>query len=256
VISNQRSIEPQAIAAVADQHSAASGSTERSTESSHRRLAEVIQHRATSDKFALLIFAKYPEPGKVKTRLAASLGLAEAASLYEQFVRHTLEIGKHSGARQIFVAMAPAQMMARFREKFPGDFVLFAQADSPNLGDRIIAAARHVLSRGFEKILLIGTDSPNLPMAYLHEAGAALDTHDLVLGPAEDGGYYLIGFKKILSDLFVNVSWSSSSVLAQTLQHARRLNLRVHLLPAWYDVDDLSSHQRLVRDNPEFLRHR
>ena len=212
-----------------------------------------LLHPASSiQPFTLLIFAKYPEAGKVKTRLANSIGDLAAALLYEQFIRQVLKIGQQSGAVQIFVAVAPTEQVGNFREKFAGDFQFFAQAETSDLGERIIAAMRHVLTQGHEKIVIIGTDSPNLPLAYVQEATAALDAHDMVLGPAEDGGYYLIGLKKIFPELFANVAWSSSQVLAQTLEHARRLNLRVHLLPTWYDVDDLPAYQRLVRDNPEF----
>jgi hypothetical protein len=211
-----------------------------------------IKHRASSDPFALLIFAKYPEPGKVKTRLAASLGAQEAAFLYERFVRKILETGKSSGAQQIFVAMSPAEKLASFGEKFPGDYVLFAQIDSPDLGERIVAGAQHVFVEGCKKLLIIGTDSPSFPLAFLEEANRSLDSHDMVMGPAEDGGYYLIGMKEIRKRLFEGIGWSTSAVLTQTLERADKLKLRVHLLPSWYDVDDLSSYQRLKRDSPEF----
>jgi len=176
----------------------------------------------------------------------------EAALLYEKFVRTILETSKSSGAQQIFVTMAPAEMMTGFREKFPGEYALFAQIDSTDLGERLVAAARHVFADGHKKLIIIGTDSPNLPLDYLEEANRALESHDIVLGPAEDGGYYLIGMKEIHRKLFEEIAWSSSEVLSQTLERAGHLNLRVHLLPTWYDVDDLPSYQRLKRDNPEF----
>jgi hypothetical protein len=208
--------------------------------------------QATSDQLALLIFAKYPEPGKVKTRLAASLGAGAAASLYEMFIRKVLETAARSGAPKIFVAMSPETKMASFREKFPGDYELFAQIASSDLGERIIAAARHVFAQSCSRVLIIGTDSPNLLLAFLEEANRALDSHDIVIGPAEDGGYYLIGMKHVQTALFEGIAWSTSEVLAQTLERADAQKLRVHLLPQWYDVDDLPSYQRLKQDNPEF----
>jgi len=188
----------------------------------------------------------------VKTRLAANLGAERAAQLYEKFVRAILETGKSCGAHQVFVTMSPAEKLAGFREKFPGDYALFAQIDSTDLGERIVAAARHVIAQGYKKLLIIGTDSPNLPLAYFEEANRVLDSHDIVIGPAEDGGYYLIGMKEIHQRLFEGIVWSSSKVLSQSLERAHHLNLCVHLLPTWYDVDDLPSYQRLKRDNSEF----
>ncbi len=208
--------------------------------------------RASSNQFALLIFAKFPEPGKVKTRLAASIGHGAAAALYAKFVRYILKLGEPSNAKEVFVAVAPPERIEDFQKEFADGYTSFAQIESENLGERIVAAAQHVQANGYEKILIIGTDSPTLPVEFLHEAAAALSTHDLVLGPAEDGGYYLIGLKAVHPQLFSDVAWSSAQVLTQTLDRAHRLNLRVHLLPSWYDVDDLPSYQRLLRDNPEF----
>ncbi len=188
----------------------------------------------------------------MKTRLAASLGADHAADLYETFVRAILETGKRCGAEQVFVTMSPREKMAAFREEFPGEYSLFAQIDSTDLGERIAAAARHVFAEGCKKLLIIGTDSPSLPLAFLEEANRSLDSHDIAIGPAEDGGYYLIGMKEIHQRLFEEITWSSSEVFTQTIERAHSLNLRVHLLPAWYDVDDLPSYQRLKRENPEF----
>lgn len=213
---------------------------------------ESALHPAAPSAFALLIFAKFPEPGKVKTRLATSLGAHQAALLYEKFVQKILEMGERGGAQRVFVTMSPAEKIANFRDKFPGDYALFPQIDSTDLGERIIAAARHVFAEGYKKLLIIGTDSPNLPLAFLEEANRSLDLHDIVIGPAEDGGYYLIGAKEIHQRLFDGITWSSSEVLSQTIERAHNLNLHVHLLPTWYDVDDLPSYQRLKRGNPEF----
>jgi rSAM/selenodomain-associated transferase 1 len=209
-------------------------------------------HQASSNQFALLIFAKYPEPRRVKTRLAASIGHEAAAALYAKFVRAILKLGEQSNAKEVFVAVAPPERIGDFKKEFAGRYTLFAQIESENLGERIIAAAQHVQANGYEKILIIGADSPNLPVEFLREAAAALSTHDVVLGPAEDGGYYLIGMTKIHPKLFDGIAWSTSAVLAQTLEQARSLKLRVYVLAAWYDVDELPSYQRLVRDNPEF----
>jgi hypothetical protein len=105
-----------------------------------------------------------------------------------------------------------------------------------------------VQQEDYSHVLTIGTDSPSLPAEYLEQAATALSTHDLVLGPANDGGYYLIGLKSAPQELFTEIDWSTERVLQQTLQRAEQLRLSVHQLPVWYDVDDLATLQRFCRE--------
>jgi len=159
---------------------------------------------------------------------------------------------QQTGARQVFVAISPGEKIADFRTLFPGDYLSLPQIHALDLGERIQSAARQIFALSGAKLLIIGTDSPNPPLAYLEIADQALDSHDIVIGPVDDGGYYLIGLKKLHAKLFEDIAWSTSEVFAQTLERCRDLNLHPHLLPSWYDVDDLPSYERLLRDSPGF----
>lgn len=204
---------------------------------------------------ALLTFVKFPEPGKVKTRLAAAIGPELAAELYHHFIDATFICAAQLESATQFAAFTPAEKAPAFQQMFAGARQWLAQVPAPDLGTRMRAAVQTMLQRGYGRVLIIGSDSPDLPAAHLTEAAAALRTHDLVLGPAEDGGYYLIGLKADYAALFEGITWSSASVLPQTLAAAQRLGLRVHLLPRWYDVDDLPALQRycLTNDLPAQL---
>lgn len=201
-------------------------------------------------RLALLVFVKYPEPGKVKTRLAATIGAKLAAQLYSEFIRTTFSLVQQVDTAAKFVTFTPAEKEQKLRELFPGPFHWFAQIDSTDLGARIHHAFRHVQQAGYSHVLTIGTDSPSLPTDYFEQAVAALSTHDLVLGPATDGGYYLIGLKSVPPpELFAGIAWSTERVLHQTLQRAEQLQMSVHLLPPWYDVDNLAMLQQFCNEN-------
>lgn len=209
-----------------------------------------MARRPNRDRLALLVFVKYPEPGKVKTRLASAIGAELAAQLYSEFIRATFSFAQQIEAATSFVTFTPAEKERVLREYFPGPFQWFAQIDSTDLGARIHHAIRRVQQSGYSHILTIGTDSPSLPTDYLEQAAAALQTHDLVLGPATDGGYYLIGLKSLPPpELFTGIDWSTERVLHQTLTRAEQLRMSVHLLPSWYDVDDLATLRRFCNEN-------
>jgi len=193
---------------------------------------------------ALLIFVKYPEPGKVKTRLAAAIGAELAAQLYQEFILQTLKLAQQSKIARCFLTFSPAEKQQALQKLFPGPWQWFAQESSPDLGVRIQHAIQHVQQQGYSHVITIGTDSPSLPAEYLDRAAAALLHDDLVLGPATDGGYYLIGMKNARPELFTGIDWSTEHVLPQTLQRAEQLRLSVHQLPVWYDIDDLATLQQ------------
>jgi hypothetical protein len=102
-----------------------------------------------------------------------------------------------------------------------------------------------LINKGYKKAFAINSDGPSLPPDYLHQAVRSLDDRDLVLGPSEDGGYYLVGVKRHLPDMFIGITWSTSHVLSQTLSKASNLGLRVALLPEWYDIDTWEDFVRL-----------
>jgi len=198
---------------------------------------------------ALLIFVKYPEPGKVKTRLAATIGAELAAQLYHEFIRCTLDRARQLEVATRFVTFTPAAKEQDFKKLFPGSWQWFAQADSADLGVRIQRAIQHVQRQNYSHVLTIGTDSPSLPLAYLDQAVMALAKHDLVLGPATDGGYYLIGLKSAPAELFSEIAWSTERVFSQTLERAAQIKMSVYQLPVWYDVDDLAALRRFCEES-------
>jgi len=193
---------------------------------------------------ALLIFVKYPEAGKVKTRLAATVGTELAAQLYQEFIRCTFDMAMQIEVAARFVTFTPIDKEKELRALFPGPWQWFPQADSADLGVRIYQAIQYVQQQGYSHVLTIGTDSPSLPEKYFKQAATALLHHDLVLGPATDGGYYLIGLKTAPVELFTGIDWSTERVMQQTLQRAEQLRMSVYQLPAWYDVDDLVTLRR------------
>ncbi|MDZ7267895.1 MAG: TIGR04282 family arsenosugar biosynthesis glycosyltransferase [candidate division KSB1 bacterium] len=217
----------------------------------------IIQPDTMPTDLALLTFLKFPEPGHVKTRLAAAIGAELAAKIYRHLIQ-TLFARTASLPARHFAVFTPREKRQALRRMLPGEREWLAQDPSPDLGVRMRTAIQTVLQRGYSRILLIGSDSPDLPLAHLEQAAEALHHHDVVLGPSQDGGYYLIGVKADLPALFENISWSTAAVLQQTLAKTEALGLKVHLLPAWYDVDDFNSLHRycMLNDIPDRLKFR
>jgi rSAM/selenodomain-associated transferase 1 len=196
---------------------------------------------------------KAPRAGAVKTRLVPPLYPEEAAALSMCFLRDvTTNIAELANGDRIHgvAAYTPVGEESAFQGMLPKGFQLLAQRGA-HLGERLLNAFRDLLFvAGYETVCLINADSPTLPAAVLREAVHALQKPGdrMVLGQAEDGGYYLIGLKQPHSHLFEEISWSTDKVLAQTLERARQISLDTTLLPAWYDVDDADSMRRLCAE--------
>lgn len=186
----------------------------------------------------LIIFAKEPTPGQVKTRLTPPLSAEAAAALYQHFVADILEeMGRLKGL-ELALAYSPPGAHSFFQELVPAGTRLFTQ-EGADLGERLARALAWGFGAGFRPVLLRGSDSPDLPGSFLVEAREVLQAGraQVVLGPCADGGYYLVGLKGPQPALFQDMAWSSATVLADTLDRARALSLTVHLLPAWEDID-------------------
>ncbi len=196
----------------------------------------------------LTCFVKYPEPGKVKTRLGAEIGYEMAAELYRIFIEQTFQLLEQSAMDAVLVAYSPESKAAEFSEMVPPQFELFPQ-HSGTLGERLVHAFSVAFERGADRVLAFGSDSPTVPPEHVKKASTLLDNCDLVLGPSQDGGYYLIGMKQPEKLLFEGIAWSSSEVLQQTIDRAGRLDLEVKQLPLWYDVDDRETLHRAARDD-------
>lgn len=197
---------------------------------------------------SIVIFIKYPAPGKVKTRLGAKIGYGLAAELYKIFMEQTFELAQSISCENMMVAFEPKERKKEIREMVPQEFQLFAQ-EGADLGQRLIQAFRTAFSHGMKRVIILGSDSPTLPGKFVSDAINYLRNEDLVLGPSEDGGYYLIALKQPHESLFENIEWSSDSVLQSTIKMANQLGLKFTLLPQWYDVDDLATLIRAAKDD-------
>jgi rSAM/selenodomain-associated transferase 1 len=194
-------------------------------------------------KRALLIVSKRPRPRQTKTRLCPPLSPEQAAQLYECFLRDTLDVARAVPDVTRYVAYLPHDESEYFRQLAP-DFELTPQAGE-SLGERLNNALTGCLSQGYGQAVIMDSDSPTLPSAYVAQAFDELDAADVSLGPCEDGGYYLIGLKQPQPRLLREVRMSTPNVLRDTLDLAREVGLRAALLPTWYDVDTLVELQRL-----------
>ena len=200
----------------------------------------------------IAIMAKASHPGRCKTRLVPPLGFDTAAALNTAFLR---DIGANITAAaqhiaiQGMVAYHPIGEEAFFDTVLPADFRLI-QPREAGFGMGLIHAARDILDAGYGSMCLINSDSPTLPTRYLVEAARLLARSGdrVVLGPAADGGYYLIGLKHFHPRLFQDIDWSTERVYEQSLARAAEIGLEVMALPTWYDVDDIETLGILARE--------
>jgi rSAM/selenodomain-associated transferase 1 len=189
--------------------------------------------------------AKAPRAGEVKTRLCPPLSLGDAAELYRRFLLDKIDQVRALGTASPAIAYTPAEARALFEELAPG-FVLVSQRGA-DLGDRLASSLGELLDKGHPGALAIDSDTPTLPLGFLRQALDLVATPeiDVVLGPTEDGGYYLIGLRTVHRELFEGMAWSTSQVLAETIRRADRKGLRVACLPPWYDIDTADDLARL-----------
>lgn len=202
----------------------------------------------------LLLFTRYPEPGTAKTRLIPTLGAVGAAALSRQMTEHTLthvQTLQHQHAVQVEIRFAGGSV--ELMQHWLGPEWNYVLQGPGNLGDRLLRSLESAYQSGASRIVIIGTDCPELDAALLHRAFVALVDHDLVLGPAVDGGYYLIGVRRLIPELFTHIAWSTAAVLSQTMTVAQQLGLTIALLPPLSDVDypaDLAIWQRVNPSTP------
>jgi rSAM/selenodomain-associated transferase 1 len=187
------------------------------------------------------IFAKQPIIGQVKTRLGEEIGFANSAELYEALLRDTLaRFAEFADRRVIGYAPVNCESMQWFGQ-FHDQYELWAQP-TQSLGERMQAFFQQH-SDDDSRVILIGSDSPSVPSAYITQAFGALANHDCVIGPASDGGYYLIGLRlnAVSAKLFENIEWSTAAVFKRTVSKMNRAQLAVVVLPVWYDVDSVDA---------------
>jgi len=198
-----------------------------------------------SRRRAVIVMAKRPAAGSTKTRLAPALSLESAAELYERFLLDTIHMISSRTDCTTVIAIEDASSADYFTSIAPGVAQVLQLGDS--LGPRLDSVLRSCLADGLEQVVAIGSDSPDLPSSHIDEAFDMLDQGevDVVLGPTDDGGYYLIGWKQPWSPMVVEVEMSTAAVLTDTLAVAERVGARCALAPTWYDVDEPADLARL-----------
>jgi len=217
----------------------------------------------------IAFMAKASAPGRAKTRLVPPLTFEDAADLNTVFLQDVAEnlilageqIGAGAGAAIVgYAAYGPPGSTDFFRRILPGSIGLI-EAWLPNFGDCLFHAIGEIFRRGHGSAVVLNSDSPTLPTAFLVETAEVLARPGdrAVLGPSTDGGYYLLGLKQPHARMFEDITWSTERVAEQTLARAREIGLDMHMLPAWYDVDDVDALKRLdaeLRENgPQAQQH-
>ncbi len=199
------------------------------------------------DVRCILLFAKYPEQGRVKTRLSLQLPPGCAEELYRAFVFDSLSLLELTGI-PFSICYYPHDDKARFTA-WLGSHYSFIPQHGNDLGERVRNCFCYAFSQGFQRVIALGTDSPDLPSTFIKDAFAYLQKHDSVIGPCEDGGYYLIGFNKdtFLPNAFDRISWSTDSVVTQTIDRLKRAGRTTHILPRWRDVDTMNDLKHLYK---------
>ena len=203
--------------------------------------------RAAS-RVALCIMAKAPEAGQVKTRLCPPLSAFDAAELSRCFLLDKVAQVREVTRAEPVVAYAPEGAAAVFEALAPGFRLLPQRGD--DLTARLLSVLDRLFADGCEAAIMIDSDTPTLPVGLLERAVSLVSSgeHDLVLGPSEDGGYYLIGLRRLHPELFEGMPWSTAAVLEETLRRAGALGLRTARLRAWYDVDTATDLARLTAE--------
>ena len=182
-------------------------------------------------KNALIIFVRNPELGKVKTRLAAQIGNEKALDIYMKLLQHTRQVAFKADCDKYVFATEPLQ------DDTWKDFNVEQQADG-DLGEKMSHAFKTIYEKGYEKVSIIGSDCPDLSSKIIKEAFEKLDEKDIVIGPAKDGGYYLLGLKKLYPEIFREKNWSTGSVFNETVESLNHLKLSFHQLVTLTDLDE------------------
>ncbi|MBI4443007.1 MAG: TIGR04282 family arsenosugar biosynthesis glycosyltransferase [Acidobacteria bacterium] len=210
----------------------------------HKQIPEQIQDCAA------ILFARTPVPGRVKSRLFGHLTPEQACRLHcacTSDMAALLDQALPEARKWLFFSDTPIPQPGFGGLHLPPSFRCAVQ-EGDTLGNRMGNAFVRALAGGAQRVVIFGSDSPTLPAAFVRQAFASLADSDIVLGPTEDGGYYLIGCRRFDPGLFENVAWSTAQVFAQTQANAQRLGYRMTVLPQWFDLDKWKDVERLLAE--------
>jgi rSAM/selenodomain-associated transferase 1 len=193
----------------------------------------------------LLFFVKYPEKGRVKSRLSAVIGNDAAVNLYKQLATQMFSNIKR-GTFPFYISFYPENAEKAMKEWFGSEFLYLPQ-NGKDLGERMKNGFIEAFEMGFQRVVLIGSDILDLPLEFIEEAFKSLEKKDVVIGPAYDGGYYLVGFKKktFSPRVFEEMTWGTETVFDKTMKVLKQLKKRVHTLPYRRDIDTLEDLKNL-----------
>jgi rSAM/selenodomain-associated transferase 1 len=195
----------------------------------------------------ILFFVKYPERGKVKNRLAVDLTGVDIAELYRNFVLDLITMLEEL-CIPFHICYFPENAEKRFIA-WLGNHYQYIPQEGKNLGERMQNSFVQAFLQGFHRVITIGSDSPDLPRTFIEEAFSYLKTMDSVIGPARDGGYYLIGFRKetFFKEVFADITWSTDKVFDESRARLKNAGHKTYILPPWHDIDTLADLQELIR---------
>jgi rSAM/selenodomain-associated transferase 1 len=205
-----------------------------------------VTGEARMSSSVVYIVAKGPQPGVAKTRLTPPLTPEQGARVASAFLLDVVDLVRRPGGPAVR-AMCRNQMDAALIRALCGERLKVLCQRRPGLGAALEECFDHGLADGFAKVAVLGGDTPTLPSRLVEEAFVALDTHDVVVGPSEDGGYYLLGARAVHPLLFRSMTWSTDRVFHETIERARSGDLRTAVLASWYDVDTPEDLNRLAR---------
>lgn len=194
----------------------------------------------------LIIFAKEPVPGRVKTRLAKDIGNGAAALLYELMLRHVIN-NVDSLSYDIELWKTSESGRAYFEELIPGAAIM--NQSEGNIGERMSGAFRSGFAAGYRRVCITGTDCPGISFHDIINAFDALKDNALALGPSSDGGYYLIGLSEFHPELFEGISWSTGSVLSESVEKACLMKIAYAFLAVMDDIDEISCLKSFILKN-------
>lgn len=194
---------------------------------------------------ALMIFQKNAIPGKVKTRLASTIGDEQALEIYNWMTAYTHQIASQMRVDKFlfysdFIPQHPEEIFHGYQ---------FEVQSGSNLGERMSNAFAYLFAKGYSSVVIVGTDCPDLKVSDLNKAFLALSQNDLVIGPAKDGGYYLLGKSCFCPELFKDIPWSTSKVLELTLDRADEANLHYEFLNIKSDIDTIEDWEKFTAQN-------